>query len=208
MSSRINTQKLVYTGLLAALAGVLMSLEFSIPFFPPFYKIDFSDMPTLIALFSMGPLSALFVEVSKIIIKLITIGTSSMFVGDLTNILGSFVYVLPVWFLYKRSDKSQKSIVKILIISAVIRTAWYCFCNAFISLPMYAAAMGVDIDEVVRMVGSVNPMIQNLPSFIIFATIPFNIIKMSLVYTVAAVVNSKIKEVMPNLLSLNTASRA
>ncbi len=208
MSNKINTQKLVYTGLLAALAGVLMSLEFSIPFFPPFYKIDFSDMPTLIALFSMGPFSALFVEVSKIVIKLITIGTSSMFVGDLTNMLGAVVFVLPVWFLYKRTDKTQKSIVRVLFISALIRIAWFCFCNAFISLPMYAAAMGIDIDEVVRMVGSMNPMIKNLPTFIIFATIPFNIIKMGLVYTLAAVVNSKIKDVMPNLLSVNSTSRA
>ena len=34
-----SVQKLIYTGMLAALAGVLMSLEFSVPLMPPFYKI-------------------------------------------------------------------------------------------------------------------------------------------------------------------------
>ena len=30
-----SVQKLIYTGMLAALAGVLMSLEFSVPLMPP-----------------------------------------------------------------------------------------------------------------------------------------------------------------------------
>ena len=40
MSNKNNIQKLVYTALLAALAGVLMTLEFNIPFFPPFYAFS------------------------------------------------------------------------------------------------------------------------------------------------------------------------
>ena len=44
-----SVPKLVYTALLAALAGVLMSLEFSVPMMPVFYKVDFSDVPAVIA---------------------------------------------------------------------------------------------------------------------------------------------------------------
>ncbi len=205
MSNKNNIQKLVYTALLAALAGVLMTLEFNIPFFPPFYKIDFSDMPTVIALFSMGPFSALFVEISKILIKLITIGTSSMFVGDFSNLLGAFLFVIPLWFMYKKTDKSYKSIITVLALSMVIRVAWSCFCNAFITLPMYASAMGVSIDDIVVMVSSVNPLIKNLPTFIILATIPFNIIKLTLVYTLAYVIYTKLKNMIPNMLSTKTA---
>ena len=61
-----SVKKLVTTAMLAAVAGVLMSLEFSIPFMPVFYKVDFSDVPTVIALFSMGPASAMCVEIIKI----------------------------------------------------------------------------------------------------------------------------------------------
>ena len=68
MKNKWSTQTLVLTGMLAAVAGVLMSLEFSIPMMPPFYKVDFSDVPSVIALFSMGPASAVCVEVIKILI--------------------------------------------------------------------------------------------------------------------------------------------
>ena len=53
-----STQKMIYTAMLAALGGVLMSLEISVPMMPPFYKLDFSDVPSIIALFLMGPASA------------------------------------------------------------------------------------------------------------------------------------------------------
>lgn len=52
-----SIQKIVLTAMLAGVAGALMSLEFSIPMMPTFYKIDFSLVPSIIALFSAGPLS-------------------------------------------------------------------------------------------------------------------------------------------------------
>ena len=62
----------------------------------------------------------------------------------------------------------------------MIRTAFACFCNACITLPLYAKAMELPLDQVIQMVSSVNPSITNLTSFIILATIPFNIIKIGL----------------------------
>ena len=44
-----SLKKLIYTALLAAVAGVLMTLEFPIPMMPPFYKVDFSSVPAIIA---------------------------------------------------------------------------------------------------------------------------------------------------------------
>ena len=73
-----SIQKLIYTAMLAAVAGVLMSLEFSVPMMPPFYKVDFSDVPSVIAVFLMGPVSGICVEVIKLLIKLITVGTNTM----------------------------------------------------------------------------------------------------------------------------------
>ena len=54
-----------------------MSLEISIPIMPPFYKLDFSDVPSISALFAYGPVSGGAVEVTKILIKLITVGTNT-----------------------------------------------------------------------------------------------------------------------------------
>jgi riboflavin transporter FmnP len=194
-----SVKKLVTTAMLAAVAGVLMSLEFSIPFMPVFYKVDFSDVPTVIALFSMGPASAMCVEIIKILIKLITVGTNSNYVGEFSNLIGAFMFILPIWLISKKTENSKKGMFTALAVSGVIRIAWACFCNAFITLPMYAASMGISIDDVVRAVSSANPAIQNLNTFIILATIPFNFIKIGLNYVIATAIFYRVAAAVPAL---------
>ena len=179
-----SIQKLIYTAMLAAVAGVLMSLEFSVPMMPPFYKVDFSDVPSVIAVFLMGPVSGICVEVIKLLIKLITVGTNTMYVGELANLIAAFLFVWPLWFLYQKLGANRKAAVEALLISIVIRTACACFINANITLPLYAKAMSLPLDKVIRMVASVNPAIKELNGFIILATIPFNVLKVGLNYIV------------------------
>ena len=179
-----SIQKLIYTAMLAAVAGVLMSLEFSVPMMPPFYKVDFSDVPSVIAVFLMGPVSGICVEVIKLLIKLITVGTNTMYVGELANLIAAFLFVWPLWFLYQKLGANRKAAVEALLLSIVIRTACACFINANITLPLYAKAMSLPLDEVIRMVASVNPAIKDLNGFIILATIPFNGLKVGLNYIV------------------------
>lgn len=179
-----SIQKLIYTAMLAAVAGVLMSLEFSVPMMPPFYKVDFSDVPSVIAVFLMGPISGICVEVIKLLIKLITVGTNTMYVGELANLIAAFLFVWPLWFLYQKLGANRKAAVEALLLSIVIRTACACFINANITLPLYAKAMSLPLDEMIRMVASVNPAIKDLNGFIILATIPFNVLKVGLNYIV------------------------
>lgn len=179
-----SIQKLIYTAMLAAVAVVLMSLEFSVPMMPPFYKVDFSDVPSVIAVFLMGPVSGICVEVIKLLIKLITVGTNTMYVGELANLIAAFLFVWPLWFLYQKLGANRKAAVEALLLSIVIRTACACFINANITLPLYAKAMSLPLDEVIRMVASVNPAIKDLNGFIILATIPFNVLKVGLNYIV------------------------
>jgi len=175
-----STQKIIYTGMLAAVAGVLMSLEFSLPMMPPFYKVDFSDVPSIIALFLLGPSSAASVEVIKIIIKLITVGTNTAYVGEFANLIGIALFVLPMWWIYKLRGKTMRAGIEAIVASVPIRVAFSCFCNACITLPLYAKAMELPLDNVIQIVASINPAIHDLTSFIVLATIPFNIIKLSL----------------------------
>ena len=179
-----SIQKLIYTAMLAAVAGVLMSLEFSVPMMPPCYKVDFSDVPSVIAVFLMGPVSGICVEVIKLLIKLITVGTNTMYVGELANLIAAFLFVWPLWFLYQKLGANRKAAVEALLLSIVIRTACACCLNANITLPLYAKAMSLPLDEVIRMVASVNPAIKDLNGFIILATIPFNVLKVGLNYIV------------------------
>ena len=195
MRTKNKTYYFIITAMLSAVAGILMSLEFPIPLMPPFYKVDFSDVPSVIATFLLGPVSGICVEVIKILIKLITVGTTTMFVGDFANLLGTLLFVLPLWLVFKKLGHTRKAAVISLAVNLPIRIAFSCFLNACITLPLYAKAMGISLDEVVRTVGAVNPLIRNLPLFLVLATIPFNLIKLLLNYIVGYLLYDRLKEV-------------
>lgn len=175
-----STQKLITTGMLAAIAGVLMSFEISLPMMPPFYKLDFSDVPSIIALFLMGPASATAVEIIKILIKMFTVGTNSMYVGEVANIIGIVLFILPTWLIYKFRGKTLRAAVEALVASIFIRIGFSCLVNAFITLPLYCRANETTMEAVIGFVGTINPKIKNLPTFIVLGTIPFNFIKNTL----------------------------
>lgn len=193
-----SIQKMVLTAMLAGVSGALMSLEFALPFMPPFYKIDFSDVPSIIALFSAGPVSAAAVEVIKLVVKVATVGTNTAYVGELANLLGIALFVIPTWLVYTKMGKTRKAVWVSLLVGIIVRTAFACFCNAFITLPLYAKAMGMPLDAVVKMVGSVNPSIKDLTSFIALATIPFNIIKIGANYVIGYLLMDRLAAVRPS----------
>ena len=188
-----RTYYFIVTAMLSAVAGILMSLEFSLSLMPPFYKVDFSDVPSVIATFLLGPVSGICVEVIKILIKLITVGTTTMFVGELANLLGVLLFILPLWFLFQKLGKTRKAAVVALGVTLPFRIALSCVINVYITLPLYAKAMGVSLDEVVLSVGAVNPLIRNIPLFLVLATIPFNLIKLLLNYFIGYLLYDRLK---------------
>ena len=74
--SKIRVRKLVMTAMLAAVATVLMFLSFGIPLVPSYLKLDFSELPALIASFSIGPLSGVVVCLVKNLINLMNTTTA------------------------------------------------------------------------------------------------------------------------------------
>ena len=57
-----KTRRLTIVAICAALSAVLMLLEFPLVFLAPdFYKLDFSELPALIASFALGPVSGVIV---------------------------------------------------------------------------------------------------------------------------------------------------
>lgn len=172
-----NLRIFVTTAMLAAVAGVLMSFEVSLPLMPVFYKLDFSDVPTIIGTFAYGPAAGISIEIIKLLIKLILTGTNSAFVGEFANLIGIALFVVPIWLVYSRMGRTTKAAKVSLAVSVPIRVIFSCVINAFITLPMYAAAYGMSLNDVVLMVSTFNSSITNLGTFIILATVPFNLIK-------------------------------
>ena len=92
----LTTRKIAMIGMFAAIAAVLHIMDFAIPFMaPPFYKLDFSELPALIGSFAFGPVAGVMKKKKKIILKLVFKGTSTAFVGDLANFVIVFRVTIP-----------------------------------------------------------------------------------------------------------------
>ncbi|MEG1608462.1 MAG: ECF transporter S component [Clostridia bacterium] len=71
MKTKISRARyLTCTAIMAAVATILMFLSFSIPIMPSFIKLDFSELPALIATFALGPLSGVIVCLFKNLINM------------------------------------------------------------------------------------------------------------------------------------------
>ena len=65
-AGRSRTHKVTVTAMLSAVAFVLMFIEFPIPaLIPAFVKLDISDLPELLAAFSLGPVYGVVVAFLK-----------------------------------------------------------------------------------------------------------------------------------------------
>ena len=86
MQKKVNVRTLAMTAVLGAVATVLMFFSFSIPIIlPSFLAMDFSELPALIAAFTMGPVSGVVVCLIKNLVNLPSSGTGGA--GELCNFL-------------------------------------------------------------------------------------------------------------------------
>ena len=106
-----SSRSIAFIGMLGALSAVLMLISVPLPFAPSFLKFDIAELPALFAGFFLGPV----VIIVKILLKLVTQGTDTAFVGDLMNIAGSCTFVLPAAFIYKRHHNKRGAAQRITL---------------------------------------------------------------------------------------------
>ena len=175
--SRLNTAKTVsYTAVLGAIAAVLMFLEIPLFFAPSFYQLDLSEVPVLICAFYLGPVAGVVCELLKILLKLLMKGTSTAFVGDFANFFVGCALVLPASVCY-HFKKSRKSAVWGMFIGTAVMTVFGSFFNAVYLLPKFSQLFGLPLDAIVAMGSDINKAITNVSSLVLFAVVPFNILK-------------------------------
>ncbi len=175
MKTSKNVNRLVKISLLVAMAFVLMLFEFPIPGFPPFLKLDFSDLPALIGGFALGPVAGVIIEGGKVILNLVFHGSYTGGVGEFANFLigGSFVFVAS--YIYHK-NKTKKNAIIGLIIGTIVMTIVGALLNYYILIPLYATIMG-GMSNVIGFAAEGNSGIGSLAGIIVLGITPFNIIK-------------------------------
>ena len=150
-------RNLVRIAILAAISAVLALIP-GIPIIPPIYKLDFSLLPVLLAGFAMGPVAGTLVALIKGVISLIT--SSSMGVGELADFLMGAAMMVPAALIYRTH-----------------RTFKGALCNWLILIPFYQTAFHMPAEAIVEMIAKVVPAVDSMLTLILFATVPFNLLK-------------------------------
>lgn len=171
----LSTGSMVKIAMLASLGTVLMLLDFPLPIFPSFLKFDLSDVPAVIGAFAMGPAAGVAIELLKNIIKVI-VGTNTGFVGEIANFFVGAAYVLPVAIAYQKRPDRQGVIWGSIL--AILNGAFVAgILNYLVFIPLYGKVLGFPIDAFVSMGAKINAAIVDLRTLVMFAIVPFNLLK-------------------------------
>lgn len=173
---RRGTKYVVFVAMFAALSGVLMTLEIPLFFAPPFYKLDLSEIPVLMCSFYLGPVAGVVCELIKVIVKLLLKGTSTAFIGDFANFVVGCTFILPAAVIY-HCKKSKKIAIIAMAAGTLIMTVFGSLFNAVYLLPKFAQFFGMPLDEIIKMGTNVNASISSVSTLVLFAVVPFNLLK-------------------------------
>ena len=176
-----------YITKLAVLTGIsfilYMFAKFSLPFiFPSFLDMQFSELPAILAGFSLGPVAGVLVIVLKCLLKFPF--TSTAFVGEITDMVLGILYVLPASIFYYRKKTRIRALLG-LVIGMLASTFGAIILNRFVSVPFYVQFFfHGNFDVIVNICKPLYPSVTRSSFYFYYllaAVLPFNILRLSLV---------------------------
>lgn len=205
MNTKTSHAKVIaFIGMLGALSTVLMSIGVPLPFAPAFLKFDIAEIPALFAGFFLGPISGCAVIVVKIALKLLLQGTETAFVGELMNIVGSSTFVLPAALIYKCVHTKMGAWIS-LTVSTILVSIVCVFLNANIAFPMYSSLYGIPMESILEMGSSVNPLVHDDLTLMLYSIFPFNLVKHTITSMVTYLVYKRCGNALRSLLRIQNA---
>lgn len=169
---RFNVRKLTVTAMLSAVATVLMFFSFNVPLMPSFIKLDLSELPALIASFSMGPVAGAVVCLVKNLVNLFFSSTGG--VGELSNFLLGCCFVVPAGIVYQRKQNLAGAVIGSISGSAAMAVLSV-FTNYFVVYPIYTAFL--PMETIMGMYQAINPNVETLWQALLLFNMPFTFIK-------------------------------
>lgn len=168
-------RELTVTAMLCAVATVLMFLDFSLPMFiPSFVKMDVSELPALLASFSLGPVYGIAVCLVKNLFNLIFHGSTGG-IGELCNFLLGAAFVGTAGVIY-RFRKTRKGAIVASLAGAVVMALVSVPVNYFLSYPVYAAMFG-GIEAIIAAYQALRPGTDGLLECLLVFNLPFTLVK-------------------------------
>ena len=170
-----RTKKLSLTAMFAALSGVLMSFEVPLPFAPPFYQLDISELPILMLSLYLGPVAGVSGELLKVLVKLLIKGTSTALSAILQTSDRRF-HDTARHSLLSLEENIKRAILG-LVLGGAVMTVFGSMLNAFYLVPKFAVMFGLPLEAIIAMGTAVNSSITSLNTLVLYAVVPFNLLK-------------------------------
>lgn len=173
--SKNHVRELTVTAMLAAVATVLMFLDFSVPMFiPGFVKMDISELPALLASFSLGPAYGVGVCLIKNLFNLIFHGSTGG-VGELCNFLMGAALAAVSGLIYKY-NKSRRGAIVASLAGAAAMAVVSVPVNYFISYPLYSKMFG-GMEAIIAAYQAIRPGVNGLLECLVVFNMPFTFVK-------------------------------
>ena len=190
-----DTHYIAYTAIFSTMAAVLMLLEIPLFFAPGFYKLDLSELPVMICTFYLGPVAGVVAEFIKVFLKLIFKGTSTAFVGDFANFAVGCTFVLPASIIYHAKPSRNSALVG-MIVGTLVMTVFGSTFNALYLIPKFAQLFHMELEKIVGMGTAVNGHITSVYTLVLYAVVPFNLLKGILVSALTFLLHKRISPLM------------
>lgn len=184
----MKTKKITFIALFAALAAIVMYIEFPIPFMPPFLKIDFSGVVILIGAMLWGTKPALFMILIKDGLHLLRTQTAG--IGELADFIMLAALVIVFMAIYRRN---KKKIIIASVVSVAVMSIAGIFANMYLLIPFYKNIM--PIEQIISLCAAINPNIDSLSGYYLLGVLPFNLIKGFLITLITTLVYPKLSRI-------------
>ena len=194
-----HIKRIAIIALFSAISAILMYFDFPLPIAPTFMKMDLSDLPVIIGGFVLGPIECIAIAVLKVLIKFVLKGTSTMFLGELANIIGSVSYALPASIIYK-SLKTKKRAIIGLIVGIIASSIMCTICNIAFIFPLYINIFHLSEEAIIKMCAAIIPIIDSMTKVYLLSVFPFNLVKYTLTSIITYIFYKRISQQIKNIL--------
>jgi len=187
-----KTYSLVASALLGAVGFILMVIELSVPIMPVFIKLDFSELPALIASFAYGPIYGAAVCLIKNLLHLFVTNTAG--VGELANFLMGIFFVIPAGLIYSKIKNRKGALIGSVVGAAVMGVACV-FINYFITYPIYYNLLMPE-SVILSMYQAILPSVDSILKSLLIFNLPFTFAKGIIVSIICFLVYKKLSPIL------------
>ncbi|MHA6259610.1 ECF transporter S component [Sporosarcina sp. CAU 1771] len=176
-------RKMLIIAMLGSIGTILMQFNFPLPALPPFLKIDFGEVPAVIAVLTLGPVAGIIVEVIKNLLHWFLTGSpTGVPVGEIANFATGVLFILPIYFIFNKF-RNTKGLATGLIVGTISMAIGMSVLNYAVFLPMYTYFLNMPPTSG-----------EALYTMIVLGILPFNLIKGIMITVVSLLLFKSMKQ--------------